>query len=227
MLCIQTQDTHGQPQPVPVLEPRVLSEEPDEMYQLMAGRFGEDMLQRTVEIAERCYGRGRAGRDAPAAGSTCPRARTPCRTCATWPSRACASATDRRRQSCGDRARVRAADDRGDGLPRLLPDRLGLHPLRPRERHQRRPRPRLGGGLARRLLPAHHRPRPDALHAAVRALPEPRAQEHAGHRHRLRRGRPRARDQLRRREVRPPATSPRSSPSARCSRRRRSRTPAA
>ena len=26
----------------------------DEMYQLMAGRFGEDMLQRTVEIAERC-----------------------------------------------------------------------------------------------------------------------------------------------------------------------------
>ena len=49
---------------------------------------------------------------------------------------------------------------------------------------------------------------PMQLHAAVRALPEPRPQEHAGHRRRLRCGRPRTGDQLRRREVRPPERRP-------------------
>ena len=105
-------------------------------------------------------------------------------------------------------ARVRAADDRGDGLPRLLPDRVGLHPLRPLRRRLGRPRPRLGRRVARRLLPAHHRPRPDALLAALRALPEPGPKDDPRRRRRLRRGRPRARDQLRRREVRPPQRRP-------------------
>ena len=50
-------------------------------------------------------------------------------------------------------AAVRAEDDQGDGVHRLLPDRLGLHPLRPPEPHQRRPRPRLGRRQPRRLLP--------------------------------------------------------------------------
>ena len=54
----------------------------------------------------------------------------------------------------------------------------------------------------RRLLPADHRRRPAALRPAVRALPERRARVDAGHRHRLLRARPRARDPLRDREVR-------------------------
>ena len=49
-------------------------------------------------------------------------------------------------------AQVRAEDDQGDGVHRLLPDRLGLHPLREDARRLRRPGPRLVGRLARRLL---------------------------------------------------------------------------
>ena len=48
-----------------------------------------------------------------------------------------------------------------------------------------------------------HRRRPAALRPAVRALPQPRARVDAGHRHRLLGARPRARDALRDREVRP------------------------
>ena len=66
-----------------------------------------------------------------------------------------------------------------------------------------RPGPRLGRGLARRLLPRDHRRRPDPLRPALRALPQPGPQVAPGRRHRLLGGRPRARDQLRRREVRP------------------------
>ena len=99
-------------------------------------------------------------------------------------------------------APVRAEDDQGDGLRRLLPDRLGLHPLREGERDRRRPRPRLGRRLARRLRARDHRHRPDPVRPPLRALPQPGPQVDARHRHRLRRRGPRARDQLRRREVR-------------------------
>ena len=64
-------------------------------------------------------------------------------------------------------------DDRDDGLQRLLPHRLGPDRPRPRAGHPGRPRPRLGRRLCRGLLPAHHRPRPDPLRPAVRALPQP------------------------------------------------------
>ena len=70
-------------------------------------------------------------------------------------------------------AAVRAQDDPRDGLRGLLPDRLGLRRLREAERHQRRSGPRLGRRLARRLLPRDHRPRPDPLRPALRALPQP------------------------------------------------------
>ena len=43
-------------------------------------------------------------------------------------------------------AQLRAEDDPGDGLRGLLPDRLGLHPLRQDERDRGRPGPRLGAG---------------------------------------------------------------------------------
>ncbi len=90
-----------------------------------------------------------------------------------------------------------------DGLRRVLPHRLGLHRLREEQRHRRRPGPRLGGRLDRRLLPADHRRRPAALRPALRALPQPRARLDARHRHRLLRPRARPGHALRRREVRP------------------------
>ena len=99
--------------------------------------------------------------------------------------------------------RLRARRDRGDGLLLLLPDRLGLRPLRQGQRHRRRPRPRLGGRLDRRLRARHHRHRPARQRPALRALPQPGPQVDAGHRHRLLGPRPRAGDPLRRREVRP------------------------
>ena len=100
-------------------------------------------------------------------------------------------------------APVRAEDRPRDGLRRLLPDRVRLRALREAERHLGRPRPRLGGGQPRRLLPADHGRRPDALRPPVRTLPQPGPQGPAGHGHRLRGGRARPGDQLRRREVRP------------------------
>ena len=106
----------------------------------------------------------------------------------------------------GGRApRLRARRDQGDGLRVVLPDRLGLRPLREGERRRRGARPRLGGRLDRLLRARHHRHRPDRQRPAVRALPQPRPQVDAGHRHRLLGARPRARDPLRAGEVRPRA----------------------
>ena len=97
---------------------------------------------------------------------------------------------------------LRAEDDQGDGLRRLLPDRLGLHPVREARGDRRGAGPRLGGRLARRLLARGHRHRPDPLRPPVRAVPEPGPQVDAGHRHRLLRPRPRPGHQLRARQVR-------------------------
>ena len=54
-------------------------------------------------------------------------------------------------------AAVRAQDDQGDGLLRLLPDRRRLRPLREAERDQRRPGPRLGRREPRRVLASRSR----------------------------------------------------------------------
>ncbi len=88
-------------------------------------------------------------------------------------------------------------------VPGLLPDRLGLHPLRARAGHPGRARPRLGGGQPRGLLPAHHRRRPAAVRPHLRAVPEPRARVAARHRHRLLRAPPRRGHRLRHPQVRP------------------------
>ena len=127
------------------------------------------------------------------------RARVPARARARGPAPAL------RRPAAGGGARADgdgARGDRPDGLQRVLPDRLGLRQVRQGERDRRRPGPRLGGRLDRRLLPGDHRRRPAALRPAVRALPQPRARVDAGHRHRLLGARSRARDALRDREVR-------------------------
>ena len=68
--------------------------------------------------------------------------------------------------------------------------------------HRGGSRARLGGRLARLLLPEHHRGRPARLRPPVRALPQPRARIDAGHRHRLLGQGPCARDALRRGQVR-------------------------
>ena len=100
-------------------------------------------------------------------------------------------------------ARLRDRDDPEDGLPRLLPDRRRLHQLGAEQRLPGRARARLGRRLAGRVFAQHHRPRPAALQAAVRALPQPRAGVDARLRHRLLPGQSRPRDRLRQGQVRP------------------------
>jgi DNA polymerase-3 subunit alpha len=54
LLCIQTQDTLDNPNRFRFSNHEFYLKPADEMYALMAGRFGEDMLRRTIEIADRC-----------------------------------------------------------------------------------------------------------------------------------------------------------------------------
>ena len=95
-----------------------------------------------------------------------------------------------------------ARGDHLDGVRGVLPDRLGPDPPRARSGDPRRPRTRLGRRLGRLVLPADHRPRPAALRPPVRAVPEPRPDPDARHRHGLRRASARRGDPLRDREVR-------------------------
>ena len=180
---------------------RVLPEELARRWRTRS-RSGPGACAASLEIAERCNVEIELGRHADPALPVPGRhggGGLPARARRGGPARALRRPAARR----GDRAHGDGARrHRAHGLLRLLPDRLGLHQLREVQRHRRRPGPRLGGRLARRLLPAHHRPRPAALRPAVRALPEPRARVDAGHRHRLLRARPRARDALRDRQVR-------------------------
>ena len=69
--------------------------------------------------------------------------------------------------------RLRARGHRRHGVLVVLPHRLGPHQARPRHRHPGRSRPWERGRLRGGLLPAHHRPRPDQVRPAVRALPQP------------------------------------------------------
>jgi DNA polymerase-3 subunit alpha len=57
LLCIQTGDTLDNPDRFKFQNHGFYLKSPDEMYALMAERWGEDMLRRTVEIAERCDAR--------------------------------------------------------------------------------------------------------------------------------------------------------------------------
>ncbi len=88
---------------------------------------------------------------------------------------------------------IRDRRRREDGVPLLLPDRLGLHPIRPRARDLGRARARERRRLDRLLGPAHHGDRPAPLRPALREVPESRADLDARHRHRLLPGAPRRR----------------------------------
>ncbi len=54
LLCIQTQDTLDNPDRFRFSNHEFYLKTPQEMHALMAERFGEDTVRRTVEIAERC-----------------------------------------------------------------------------------------------------------------------------------------------------------------------------
>ena len=98
---------------------------------------------------------------------------------------------------------LRDRDDQADGISRLLPHRLGFHPLRAREEHSGRARPRIGGRQPRGVLPAHHRRRSARLRPHLRAVPQPRARVAARYRHRLLRAAPRRGHRVRHAEIRP------------------------
>ncbi len=199
LLCVQTKSTLAEPK---------MRFETNEFYLKSTDEMARDFaawpeaIASTVEIAERCNVEIELGRQ------LIPRFPTPDEF-----RRALLPALAGRRRVAhplrrpGPRRRararrLRAGRDRPDGVQRLLPDRLGLRQVRQGCGDRGRSRPRLGGGLDRRLLPADHRCRPAALRPDVRALPQPRARVDARHRHGLLGARPRTRDPLRDREVR-------------------------
>ena len=103
---------------------------------------------------------------------------------------------------------VRDRDDQADEVPRVLPDRLGLHPLRARAGHPGRSGPRIGRRQPGRVLPPHHRRRSDRLRPDLRAVPQPRARVAPRHRHRLLRAPARRSDRVRHPQVRPRERGP-------------------
>ena len=105
-------------------------------------------------------------------------------------------------------ARDRDPAHRAHAFRGLLPHRLGPHPGRPGRRHPRRAGPRLGRREPARLQPGHHRRRPDRVRPPLRALPEPRAHQPPGHRHRFLRPAPGGGHRLRHGEVRPGQRQP-------------------
>ena len=128
--------------------------------------------------------------------------RSPTSTCANCASRACASATA---TTPAEAVTKRLDHELGiideDGVRELLPDRLGLRPLRPRGGHPLHgPRLRVRRDRQLRAVP---QPRRSArVRPAVRAVPRPEPQRGARHRHRLLPGPPRPGHRLREAEVR-------------------------
>ena len=93
--------------------------------------------------------------------SRCRKGRPPRPTCACCAMRAPNALRGRADSEAGpDPPRLRVGRHPQDGLRCLLPDRLGLVPLRPRTGHLVQ-RPRLGGRFDRRLHPGHHPGGPD------------------------------------------------------------------
>ena len=137
LLCIQSGDSLKNPNHWKFDTDQFFFKSPAEMALDFPGH--EDALRRTLEIAERCNVDDRARPD-PA--PEVPDARRPRRL--RLPRRALrerpAKAVRNGHAGADGAAPLRAQDDQGDGLRRLLPDRLGLHPLREAERDLRRAR---------------------------------------------------------------------------------------
>ena len=103
---------------------------------------------------------------------------------------------------------VRIEYDRMDGIPGLLPHRMGLYPRGSRNGRVGRTGPWFGSRIGRGLLSENYQHRSAEIRPAVRAFPESRAYLPAGCRCRFRRGRPRRRAALLRAQVRAETRGP-------------------
>ena len=153
LLCVQTKSTLAEPK-MTLRHQRVLPEDPTRRWRRRS-RSGPRRSPTTLEIAERCDVEIELGKQ------LIPRFPTP-----NGEDESAYLRELRRRRAA--RALRRPAAGRGassalemelgvideHGLRGLLPDRVGLRQVRQGQRHRRRPRPRLGGRLDRRLLPA-------------------------------------------------------------------------
>ena len=127
LLCIQSGDSLKNPDHWKFETDHFYFKTPEEMALDFPGH--DDAMRRTLEIAERCNVE-LAARQHPAARLPDARRpgglRLPPRALRKRPAKALRKVDARAERA----AAVRAEDDQGDGLHRLLPDRLGLHPLR-------------------------------------------------------------------------------------------------
>ncbi len=103
---------------------------------------------------------------------------------------------------------VRIEYDRMDGIPGLLPHRMGLYPRGSRNGRVGRTGPWFGSRIGCGLLSENYQHRSAEIRPAVRAFPESRAYLTAGCRCRFRRGRPRRRAALLRAQVRAETRGP-------------------
>ncbi len=201
LLCIQSGDSLKNPSHWKFETDHFYFKTPQEMALDFPGL--EDAMRRTLEVAERCNVEIELDR------ILLPRFDTPDgRDAFEYLVELVDAGVAKRYATVDSRASrappVRAEDDQGDGLLRLLPHRLPTSSRFARaQRGQRRAGPRLVGWQPRRILPRDHRHRPARLRPPVRADAEPGPQVDAGHGSRLRRRGPRARHQLRAREIRP------------------------
>ena len=180
LLCIQQKKLQSDPKRLKFDSDEFYLKSAEEMRAVFArapGRVRPDAADRRARRAgSRVRGPGARGRALPPAAVRDARRDRPRRLPAPAGGRGRApSATATLTPEVARPDRPRARRDHVDGLRRVLPDRVGPDPLRARAGDPRRAGPRLGGGVRGLLLPAHHRPRPAALRAAVRAVPEPRA----------------------------------------------------
>ncbi len=183
LLCINTGKTVDDPNRMRFENDQFHVRSPEEMYAAMPGH--EEALATSVRIAERVEDHYKSldlgKRQFPSFQP--PDQKTP----EEYLRELCEEGL---RQRYGDdpspevrAARPRAGHHQPDGVRLLLPDRLGLRPLRPRARH-----PELGARLGLRgagQLPAPPQPRrPAQVRPAVRAVPRPEPLRGAGYRHR-------------------------------------------
>ena len=193
---------HGRPQAVQARRPRLLPEVPGGdapglagaaggVRHHAAGRRAGVRLRRGVQLPRPDAAlRGARGRDRGQLAGRRGRAR------------AGPAVPGRRAGDAPQAGGVRARRHHPDGLPGLLPRRRRPVPARPRVGHPGRAGPRVGRRRPGGVLAGHHRARPAAARPDLRALPQPRPDLHARHRHGLRRAPARRHDPLRDREVR-------------------------
>ncbi len=214
LLCIQTGKGFNDPNRMRWNTPDFYLKSRDEMMEL----FGEleDALDRTWEIAQRCQVHAREGQGAVPevrrSGKPYHRYLFRVRRAAGFREAAAAPGGDARQGRFEARprgirgtARPRDPDDPEDEILGLLPDRLGFHPLREIGGHPGGPGTRIGGRQPGRVCDGDYGHRPAAIRAAVRALPQSGARQHAGYRRGFLHEPPRRGDPIRHREVRPRA----------------------